>query len=130
MIIAGVGLKSNAQSKDIAAAIEAALATHGRARNELNAIATHADKATAAGLREAAEQFALPVLAISSDAMHAVADRALTSSSRSLEITGLPSVCETAALAAAGADARLLGPRTKSATATCALAESDPEAPA
>jgi cobalt-precorrin 5A hydrolase len=47
---------------------------------------------------------------------------AQTRSLRVLALTGLPSVAEAAALAAAGPRARLIVPRVSAATATCALA--------
>jgi cobalt-precorrin 5A hydrolase len=48
--------------------------------------------------------------------------RTLTRSERVLAMTGVPSVSEAAALAAAGPGARLLAPRVAVGPATCALA--------
>ena len=50
------------------------------------------------------------------------AERAKTVSMRSLAAKGLPSVAETAALAAAGRSARLIVPRVATKEATCAIA--------
>jgi cobalamin biosynthesis protein CbiG len=50
----------------------------------------------------------------------------LTRSALSLSLAGAPSVSESAALAAAGPGARLLGPRIATGRVTCALAESRP----
>ena len=52
----------------------------------------------------------------------AVSLRALTRSKPSLAASGTPSVSETAALAAAGQDATLLGPRVSVGPVTCAIA--------
>jgi cobalt-precorrin 5A hydrolase len=58
----------------------------------------------------------------------AAVDRTITQSPRVQALRGVGSVAEAAALAAAGPNARLLGPRAVSAcgTATAALAEGDP----
>ena len=58
------------------------------------------------------------------DALLAAASRCLTDSPRARSVTGLPSMAEAAALAAAGPGARLLAPRSTAGGATCALAES------
>jgi cobalt-precorrin 5A hydrolase len=56
------------------------------------------------------------------DEMTAVAGRVLTVSARVAALRGVPSVAETAALVAAGRDARLLGPRVATSSAACAIA--------
>jgi cobalt-precorrin 5A hydrolase len=50
--------------------------------------------------------------------------RIITRSERVLALTGVPSVAEAAALAAAGPASRLVGPRVAIGPATCALAVS------
>ena len=54
--------------------------------------------------------------------LEAAASRILTHSERVLAATGVPSLSEAAALAAAGPGARLLAPRVAVGPATCALA--------
>ena len=54
--------------------------------------------------------------------LEAASARAETRSARVLALTGVPSIAEAAALAAAGPAARLILPRIKLGPATCALA--------
>ena len=64
------------------------------------------------------------VVALQQSALQAASARAATKSERVLALTGVPSVAETAALAAAGADARLIATRLVVGGAACALAAS------
>jgi cobalt-precorrin 5A hydrolase len=64
----------------------------------------------------------LPLLLVDDAALRAVSLRALTRSKPSLAVSGTPSVSETTALAAAGQDAKLLGPRVAVGPVTCAIA--------
>ena len=59
---------------------------------------------------------------VSQAELRAANDRTETRSERVLALTGVPSVAEAAALAAAGPSARLIGPRIVMGAATCALA--------
>ncbi len=121
MIVAGFGFRQGVSSGDILAALDAALTLHGRPA--VSALATSQDKAAEPGMVEAGRTLRQPVTALTQDKLLAVADRTLTHSPRSFQATGLPSLSEAAALAAAGDSARLLGPRVAVGTATCALAE-------
>ncbi|MGD9512219.1 MAG: cobalamin biosynthesis protein [Geminicoccaceae bacterium] len=121
MIVAGFGFRQGASSGDILAALDAALAAHGR--REVAALATSQDKAAEPGLLAAGRALGRPVTALPQEKLLAVAHQTLTRSDRSMEATGLPSLSEAAALAAAGEAARLLGPRVVVGAATCALAE-------
>lgn len=123
VIVAGFGFKQGAGSGDLLAALDAALAQSGRARPAVSTLATSEAKAGEPGIIEAGSVLSLPVTALTQDRLLAVADRMLTRSARSLEATGLPSLSEAAALAAAGDAAQLLGPRVAFGAATCALAE-------
>ena len=75
----------------------------------------------------AAQNLALELRVVDAQRLVTAAPHCLTHSPRVLSLTGLPSLAEAAALAAAGPGARLLGPRLAAAgEATCALAESTP----
>ena len=123
MIIAGVGFNSNCGPKELAGLIRQAQET---ARRTATALAAPAWKAQADCLTAAAELLALPVLAVDRGALMAVEDCILTQSAVSRAATGVGSVAEAAALAAAGPGSRLVLARISSAHATCALSEGAP----
>lgn len=81
------------------------------------------DKRGEAGLHEAAESLALPLVFLSREALAAMADRIATPSSAALARFGLPSVAEAAALAAFTGHARLIVPRRAEEGITVAVAE-------
>ncbi|MCM5554672.1 cobalamin biosynthesis protein [Pleomorphomonas sp. NRK KF1] len=81
------------------------------------------DKRGEAGLREAAESLALPLVFLSREALAAMADRIVTPSSAALARFGVPSVAEAAALAAFDGRARLIVPRRAEEGITVAVAE-------
>lgn len=126
MIVAGVGCRRGAPALDIEAAIRAALAGAGIAANALGAIATIAAKHDEAGIETAAAHFGVNVVLVSDAELKAAGPRTETKSERVLALTGVPSVAEAAALAAAGPSARLISPRLVIGSATCALAISEP----
>jgi cobalt-precorrin 5A hydrolase len=125
MIVAGIGCRMHARAEDIEAAIAEALRLAGCSRDELNAIATAAKKGEETGIPAVALMFGLPLIYVSQADLEAAAPRCETRSWPALQHTGLPSVSEAAALAAAGPKARLLLPRVAAKTATCALAITD-----
>jgi cobalt-precorrin 5A hydrolase len=125
-LVAGIGCRRGADGAAIVAAVEAALAAHGRPREQLSALATSEPKAAEPGILDAARALGLPLLAVPREALAGVC--AITRSERSLAATGTASLSETAGLAAAGPDARLLGARLALGSVTCALAQSE-EAP-
>jgi cobalt-precorrin 5A hydrolase len=125
MIVAGIGCRRGAEADAIEATIDAALATCGLARARLDALATAPTKGDEPGLREIAERWALRLLLPDQSRLEGVAALAKTDSARSRREKGVPSVAETAALAAAGRSARLLAPRVKTREATCAIAVGD-----
>jgi cobalt-precorrin 5A hydrolase len=71
-----------------------------------------------------AEKFGVRVVSLPQSELRTASDRAATRSQRVAALTGVPSVAETAALAAAGPTARLLATRRIVGGATCALAAS------
>ncbi|MDT1060645.1 cobalamin biosynthesis protein [Paracoccus sp. CPCC 101403] len=114
MRIAGLGFRNGATL----ASLREALARAGRA----DALATCASKAHAPALQALARHLDLPLMAVP------VAGVATpTRSSRVEAMHGTGSVAEAAALAALGADARIVVPRVTSrdGMATAAIAEGD-----
>ncbi len=126
MIVAGVGCKWGAPARDIEAAVLAALARAGIRSNALDCIATIAAKAGEAGIAATAAKLGVAVVFVSDTGLEAAGPRTATRSERVLALTGVPSVAEAAALAAAGPSARLIAPRLVIGSATCALAASGP----
>ncbi len=126
MIVAGVGCRRGAAAPDIEAAIEAALARTGVTPDALDAIATTETKHDEAGIAAAALKLGVSVVFVAEAELKSASARAPTRSKRVLALSGVPSVAEAAALAAAGPAARLLSPRIVIGAATCALATSEP----
>jgi cobalt-precorrin 5A hydrolase len=122
MIVAGVGFRRGTPAGEIEEVVALALERLGLGAGKLGALATLADKAGEAGMRDAARRLSLPVVACERDAMLAVADRVTAISPRAEAAVGVPSVAEAAALVAAGPSAVLLLPRVATASATCAIA--------
>jgi cobalt-precorrin 5A hydrolase len=126
MIVAGVGCRRGTSATEIEAAIRAALAQAGIAADALGTIATTAAKHDEAGIEAAAINFGVGVVLLSDAELKAAGERTETKSERVLALTGVPSLAEAAALAAAGPSARLLSRRLVLGSATCALAVSEP----
>lgn len=129
MIVAGIGCRKGVGVDEVLAAIDSALAEHGLTRDRLAALATTAFKKGEAAIFAAGRELALKVVVLDDTAeQHVVATAGnwaaptLTCSALSLVLAGTPSVAESAALAAAGPSARLLGPRTVLGRVTCAIA--------
>ncbi|MGE4167771.1 MAG: cobalamin biosynthesis protein [Xanthobacteraceae bacterium] len=123
MIIAGIGCRKAASAAEVRAVIEAALARAGLAPGALAMVATSAAKGEEAGIAAAASALGLPLVVVPGADLAAAGARTVTYSERVVALTGVPSVAEAAALAAGGADARLIAPRIAVGNATCALAE-------
>jgi cobalt-precorrin 5A hydrolase len=121
VIVAGIGCTSGCDPAEVVALVRRAVARTGAAPA---ALASAEAKAASATLRTAAAILALPLLPIGNAALAAAAPRCATRSPASLATTGLPSLAEAAALAAAGPASRLLLPRIAGRGATCALAGS------
>jgi cobalt-precorrin 5A hydrolase len=122
MMVAGLGCRSGATAVALAEAFAAALDRCGVTRAEIDALATDAAKSHESGIVDLAEMLNLPLIFIGAPEMTRAAASAITASPRVIALKGVPSVSEAAALAAAGRDARLLGPRVATPTATCAIA--------
>lgn len=81
------------------------------------------DKCGEAGLSEAAESLALPLVFLTRDALAGMAGHIVTPSPAALARFGIPSVAEAAALAAFAGRARLVVPRRAEDGVTVAVAE-------
>jgi cobalt-precorrin 5A hydrolase len=125
VIIAGVGCKQGAPMRDIETALHAALARAGVSANDLGALATGKTKQDERGIKTLAAKLGVKLVLIPDSELKAASDRVTTRSDRVLALMGLPSLAETAALAAAGPSARLIVSRLIVGAATCALATSD-----
>jgi cobalt-precorrin 5A hydrolase len=97
--------------------------------NAISIIGTETNKAAEIGLVEAARRLGRPVLGIAASELGKFSDRVVTRSERVQRLKGVPSVAETAALAAIGRGGRLIVPRLANAVATCALASDETEPP-
>jgi cobalt-precorrin 5A hydrolase len=126
MIVAGVGCRRGTSAPDIEAAIRAALVQAGVGADALTVIATTASKHDEVGIEAAAANLGVNVVLVADAELRAAGERSETKSARVLALTGVPSVAEAAALAAAGPLARLISPRLVLGSATCALAASGP----
>jgi cobalt-precorrin 5A hydrolase len=123
MIVAGIGCKKDAPQGSIEAVIIMALDACGMTRERLAALATHVSKRSEAGIEQVCSLWGLPLLVFTTAEMQGVTDQVETRSERVVELMGLPSVAEAAALTGAGRGARLLVARVSTHDATCAIAE-------
>lgn len=122
MIVAGVGCRAGASAGEIDAAIELALDRAGVAASEMEMIATSVAKGIEPGIAAVASQRGVKLVIVPQTDFEAAGARTATRSERVLALTGVPSVSEAAALAAAGANSQLIAPRVALGPATCALA--------
>ena len=123
MIVAGVGLRPGCTGDEIARLVEQAAERAG-CRPERLAIPQF--RAAEAGPIVAAEALSLGLIVVGESALANAQPRCRTRSARAEAATGIASVAEGCALAAAGPDAMLLLPRISSANATCAIAGQEP----
>lgn len=120
MHVIGVGCRRGASADDIVRAVGAARALHDLPAFDL--IATMPIKAAEPGLIQAAERLGLPLIVVDPADASWTEPFVHTRSTRSQAVAGVPSVAETAALAAAGRTARLIGPRQAHFGIACAIA--------
>lgn len=122
MIVAGIGCSKGVSADEVSAALKAALDAHGLEKSDLGALATAAMKRDEQGITEAGRLLGLEIIIVAEDGLRAAGARTLSRSQASLEASGVPSLSEAAALAAAGEGGSLLGPRVAVGRVTCALA--------
>ena len=125
MIIGGVGCRKGVSVAAITAAIEATCAQAGLPAGSVGAIATAAHKEHEPGLAQAAAALGVPLIIVSEPDLRAAGACVPTHSSRVMELVGVPSLAEAAALAAAGPAASLLAARIAVGPVTCALAATE-----
>ena len=123
VIIAGIGCRKGVSAREVGDAIAAALARAGL--QHLDLIATPVQKGAEPGIVAAANALNVPLVLIPPGDLENASPRTLSRSERVVALTGLPSVAEAAALAAGGASARLVAPRTAVGPVTCALADAE-----
>jgi cobalt-precorrin 5A hydrolase len=122
-LVIGLGFRDGATAPSIGEALAEVVAR--AARPEVaTVLAVVEDKAAHPGLLTAAQASRFPIETVTAEAMRMADARITTRSERVLRQRGVGSVCEAAALAAAGANARLVVTRQVSAdrTATAAAA--------
>lgn len=121
MRVAGFGFRQGATQMALADALEKARAIAGE--TPIAALATHVSKSEHPAIQALASKFALPVLSLDERALSGVQTK--TQSKRVAALFGTGSIAEAAALAAAGAGARLVCPRVISSDgmAVAAIAE-------
>jgi cobalt-precorrin 5A hydrolase len=125
VIVAGIGCRKGASAAEIEAALDTALERAGRPLARIDLIATSAAKSNEPGISAAAAARGLRLASVAQSDLETAGARAATWSARVLALAGVPSVAEAAALAAAGARARLILPRIVVGPVTCALAETE-----
>ena len=116
MIVAGFGFRAAATLESLQDALNA---TETR---DIAALATPIDKAQADAFQALARTLSLPVIEVSAHDMQSVETK--TNSDKVRNMRGTGSVAEACAIAAAGGDATLQGPRmvSQDRLATCAIA--------
>ena len=124
-MIIGVGCRKGASAAAVTAAIEAACARAGVTKDRIGGIATAAAKEHERGIADAAAALGLPLVLVSEADLHAASARVVTRSTRVMELMGVPSVAEAAALAAGGPTASLVAARMTVGPVTCALADTE-----
>ncbi|PSC06685.1 cobalamin biosynthesis protein CobE [Alsobacter soli] len=122
MTAIGIGCRKGCPAASIVALIRRALADPALAGAGMMAVFTTIEKQSEPGIAAAAAALSLPLVYLPRAALEAVAPSAQTRSERVVELFGVPSVAETAALAGAGPGARLLVPRISADGASCAVA--------
>jgi cobalt-precorrin 5A hydrolase len=127
MIAIGIGCRKNCPANEIERLIAKALQLIACTPNETGVrLYSILAKQTETGLLMAAERFGFPLIFLNREVLQEMNDRVLTRSVKSLELYGVASISEAAALAGAGPGAALLLPRINTANASCAIAKKDP----
>lgn len=120
-LIAGIGCRRRVSADDIVALVRQALESMG-ADCALAALAAPRFKADEPALGQAATTLGVALTLVDDADMAEAQARCVTRSDCAERTTGLASIAEGAALAAAGPGAELALPRIANGVATCALA--------
>ena len=117
----GIGCRKGCSSEAIAALIERAIAAAACAAMQAT-LFTHEAKKSEVGIAGAAKALGLPLVFLEAEVLRQASLRAATNSPRVMELFGLPSIAEAAALAGAGPTSYLLVARISDGGASCAIA--------
>ncbi len=124
-VVAGLGCRRDCSAQELSSLLLGSLQTHGLALDNLAGLASIAHKRDEPGLQALAEQLGVPLSFFSAEQLLPYVQQK-QGSDQVQAITGSPAVAEPCALALAqalgGGAARLLGGKTRNASATCALA--------
>jgi cobalt-precorrin 5A hydrolase/precorrin-3B C17-methyltransferase len=118
----GVGGERGVAADELIALVDDTLKQHHLSRSALAAVASIDLKEDEAAIQALARHLDLPLRIFTAEELNAEAPRLRNPSALVMSEVGCPGVSEGAALAAAGPDARLIIPKTKSKRATCAVA--------
>lgn len=127
MIAAGIGCRKGTSVEAVLAALAQALTEAGYGNRQPDLLATGVIKANEPAISQAAHELGIALVIVDQTAIEAAAPRTLTTSEVSLAYAGTPSLCEAAALAAAGETAQLAAPRIVRDGVTCAIAHTNTE---
>src|SRR5262245_25070531 len=108
MIVAGIGCRAGTPARDLEAAPSAAPVEGRPDAKALGVIATSHAKADEPGIAAAVSARGAKLVLVPQHELEAAGARVETRSQRVLAVTGVPSLAEAAAIAAAGPAARLL----------------------
>jgi len=122
MIVAGFGCRPGAAALDFDAALDLALRAAGCPRDTLSVVALPYFRKDEAGIAAALIAWRIDATVIDRPTLEQACLRAETHSALAKIHTGLSSVAESAALAAAGPRSRLLARRVSAGGVTCAIA--------
>jgi cobalt-precorrin 5A hydrolase len=125
-LVIGLGFRDQANAQSIEKVLADVIA-QAAMQDVPTVLAVVEDKATHPALLAAAQAIHLSIRSVAAEALRAADARVTTRSERVLRQRGVGSVCEAAALAIAGTDARLVVTRQvsadRNATAAAALSE-------
>ncbi len=118
----GVGCERGASSNELMALIDETLTNNELPRDAISGIWSIDLKMDEPAITEAAANLGVPLRYFSAETLEAETHRLINPSEIVFREVGCHGVAEAAALAAAGPDAHLLVPKSKSRRATCAIA--------
>ena len=121
----GVGCERDIEPEELIALVEQNLAKHGLASASIAAIVSIALKAAEPAVHALADHFGVAARFFDAETLEQQRSRLLNPSDLVFKETGCHGVAEGAALAAVGADGKLIVEKRKSARATMAIARSD-----
>lgn len=125
-LVAGIGCRRQVSAEAIVALVRQALADVNVAGDSLATLAVPRFKQEEPAVRQAAAALGVALTLVDDADMAEAQARCMTRSDRAERTTGLASIAEGAALAAAGPGSELALPRIGNGTATCALARRHP----